>query len=482
MPSVIGVGHASKTGGDPDDWLDEEIDHDAFPDARLGKRFKSLLRDISARMGNPTPFACQDWAATKAAYRFFDNPRIDEGAILSGHFAATRARFGATSGFVHVLHDTTEFSYQRVRPELIGQTKETFVGRDKEGRPQKRTVCGLLMHSSLVVVEGVPLGLGAIKFWTREKFKGVNALRKSVNPTRMPIEEKESYRWLENVRQSTALLGEPRRCVHIADREGDIYELFSEARDIGSHFLIRASVDRMAGEEGGTVAKEMAKTGAAGVHRIEVRDRDGKARVAELQVKHARMTLHPPLGKQNRYPTLELTVIHAYEENPPAGVERLEWKLLTDLPVESFQKAVEKLEWYAQRWKIETFHKILKSGCKAEESKLRTAERLICQLSVYCVVSWRIFWLCMVNRAAPDTPADAVFTATEIHILARLPPRTVSGNGMSAVADCLNAVARLGGYLARRRDPPPGNLVLWRGFKRLVDIHLGFALARNNCG
>jgi len=185
-----------------DDWLDREIDLAVFPDARLGKRFRSLLKDIAERMGNPLPFACQDWAATKAAYRFFDNPRIDESAILSGHFAATRSRFAATSGFVHVLHDTTEFSYQRAHPELIGYTKETFIGRYKEGRPQKRTVCGLLMHSSLVVTsEGVPLGLAAVKFWTRKKFKGTNALAKRVNPTRMPIEEKESYRWIENVRE-----------------------------------------------------------------------------------------------------------------------------------------------------------------------------------------------------------------------------------------------------------------------------------------
>ena len=119
-----------------DDWLDQEIDIGAFPDARLGKRFRSLLKDISDRMGNPIPFACQDWAATKAAYRFFDNPRIDEGAILSGHFAATRFRFGAASGLVRILHDTTEFSYQRAHPELIGQTNETFVGGDKEGDPR----------------------------------------------------------------------------------------------------------------------------------------------------------------------------------------------------------------------------------------------------------------------------------------------------------------------------------------------------------
>ena len=462
-----------------DDWLDREIDIAAFPDTRLGTRFRSLLKSLTERMGNPIPFACQDWAATKAAYRFFDNPRIDEATILSGHFAATRSRFAATSGLVRVLHDTTEFSYHRAHPELIGKTSETFVGRDKKGRPQKRTVCGLLMHSSLVVSpEGVPLGLSAVKFWTRKKFKGTNALNRSVNPTRMPIEGKESYRWIENVRQSTDLLTEPQRCLHIADREGDIYELFSTAKEIDTHFLIRTCVDRMAGEDD-TVAAIMTKTKVVGIHRVKTKDKTRNDCVAELQVKYCRMTIYPPLGKQKRYPSLELMVIHAYEENPPAERERIDWKLLTDLPVENFQEAVEKLDWYGQRWKIETFHKILKSGCKAEEAKLRTAERLICLLSVYCIVSWRIFWLCMVNRADPVAPADLVLCDTEIQILRHLMPAVIKGKDKPAVSACLNAVARLGGYLSRRSDPPPGNMILWRGFKRLIDIHLGFALGKN---
>jgi hypothetical protein len=463
-----------------DDWLDQEIDPAAFPDARLATRFRSLLKDLTDRMGNTIPLACQDWAATKAAYRFFDNSRIDENAILAGHFAATRSRFAATSGFVHVLHDTTEFSYHRAHPELIGKTTTTFVGRDKKGRPQSRTVCGLLMHSSLVVSKGVPLGLSAVKFWTRKKFKGTNALKKVVNATRMPIEEKESYRWVENVRQATALLEEAERCVHIADREGDIYELFSAAMEIGTHFLIRICVDRMAGENGETIAKVLANTQIAGIHRLRTKDKAGNDYEAKLQVKYCRMTVHPPIGKQRRYPSLEVTIIHAYEENLPIGKERREWKLATDLSVNSFHDAVEKLDWYAERRKIETFHKNLKSGCKAEESKLRTAERLTCLLSVFCIVSWRIFWLCMVNRTDPAASADLVFCDTEINVLKYLKPAAMKGKVNLTVADCLNAVARLGGYLSRRGDPPPGNMVLWRGFKRLIDIHLGFGLGKSD--
>ena len=103
------------------------------------------------------------------------------------------------------------------------------------------------MHSSFAVTtKGLPLGLAAIKFWTRKKFKGTNALKKHINPTRMPIEKKESYRWLENLKQSTELLNEPDRCVHIGDRESDIYELFSTAKNAGTHFLVRICVDRLA--------------------------------------------------------------------------------------------------------------------------------------------------------------------------------------------------------------------------------------------
>jgi hypothetical protein len=157
-----------------------------------------------------------------------------------------------------VLHDTTEFTYQRESADAIGITKSINSGRDKAGRLRSHTVCGILMHSSLAVTkEGLPLGLAAVKFWTRKKFKGIAALKKKINLTRVPIEQKESIRWLENVQQSTALLGDPGRCVHIGDRESDIYELFCATREAGAHFLIRTCVDRLAGDGDHTIADEM---------------------------------------------------------------------------------------------------------------------------------------------------------------------------------------------------------------------------------
>lgn len=216
-----------------DAWIQDEISGCRFPDQRLGRRLGRILNGLSNGIGRSLPLACQDWAGTKAAYRFFDNPRVDESSILAGHFESTRSRFKASAGLALVLHDTTELSYHRKEPGAIGKMHKTFVGRrTKEGRPRVLTVCGLLMHSSLVVTrEGLPLGLAAVKFWTRKKFKGTNALKRKINPTRVPIEKKESIRWIENVKQSTELLDDPRRCVHIGDRESDIFELFCAAKE-----------------------------------------------------------------------------------------------------------------------------------------------------------------------------------------------------------------------------------------------------------
>src|SRR6266480_5873512 len=227
-------------------WVDREIAGCEFRDARLGDRFRKLLAQIGSAMGRSIPLVCQDWANTKAAYRFLSNDRVSEADILAGHFQSTRDRTAATDGLVVVLHDTTEFTYQREKSEAIGITKSINSGRDKAGRLRSHTVCGILMHSSLAVTtEGLPLGLAAVKLWTRKKFKGTAALKKKINPTRVPIEKKESVRWLENLRQSIGLLGKPDRCIHVGDRESDIFELYCLTHDLSTHFIVRMQTDRL---------------------------------------------------------------------------------------------------------------------------------------------------------------------------------------------------------------------------------------------
>lgn len=134
------------------------------------------------------------------------------------------------------------------------------------------------------------------------------------------------------MRQSTALLNDPDRCVHIGDRESDIYELFCLAKEMGTHFLARTCVDRLAGDGGHTVRDEMEQSVVRGLHRIEVRNKRGECSTAVLEMRYRRVLVRPPIGKQNGYPDLILTAIHAQEKDAPKGRERIDWKLLTDLP------------------------------------------------------------------------------------------------------------------------------------------------------
>jgi len=134
------------------------------------------------------------------------------------------------------------------------------------------------------------------------------------------------------------------------------------------------------------------------------------------------------------------------------------------------------------RWKIETFHKIMKSGCKAEESKLRTAERLVNLLAVLCILSWRIFWMTMINRTAPDASPTLVFTTLELRLLDALVRDSLTRPHNKTLSAYLTKVAQLGGYLARTNDSPPGNMVMWRGLSRLIDIELGAALSAQLVG
>jgi hypothetical protein len=470
---------ADSCGGQ--DWIEQELAGSRLPDARLEKRLCHLVEQLAQGVGRSIPWACQDWAAAKAAYRFFSNDRVSEEQILAGHFLATRERIGCGDEQFLVVHDTTEFSYKREDMAAVGLVSKGSVRKDAEGRPVYFTTCGINLHSSLAVtLEGLPLGLTAVKFWSRKAFKGPKAKRRAHNA---PIEEKESARWLENLRSSTELLGQPQRSVHVGDQESDIFDLFGVAQQLGTHFLVRTRADRLADGGPETVAEAIGKSPRRGLYRIVVRNRKGEESEAVLEIRYRRMRLQTPKGKKPRYTEQVVTVIEAREQETPPDRDRIDWKLITDLAVNSRREAVEKVQWYALRWKIEVFHKILKSGCRAEQARLRTAPRLVNLLAVFCILSWRVFWLTMTNRIDPGAAPELVFTELELRILDRLVADKPTAHGQQhLLAHYLIKLARLGGYLARNSDPPPGNETIWKGLTRLIDIQLGVLLGAQLVG
>lgn len=198
------------------------------------------------------------------------------------------------------------------------------------------------MHSSLAIASrGVPLGLSAIKFWTRRKFKGTNALKRKINPTRVPIEEKESIRWLDSLRQSMMLLQCPERCVHVGDRESDIYELFCLSRELETSFLVRTCAYRLAGDGKRTISDEMENESIKCSHSVVLRNANGKSHEIMLSVRWKKILVRPPIGKSKQYPDITSFAIHAREENETPGRKPLEWKLLTNIPIDCNDDAIE---------------------------------------------------------------------------------------------------------------------------------------------
>ncbi len=465
-------------------WIDEELSGCKFVDERLGKRLVTLVKQLAENIGSTIPTACQDWSNTKAAYRFLSNSRLSETEVLEGHFQSTKSRYEATSGPVLVLHDTTEMTFKTNQPQDIGYTRKCANKMALRRQKIKRAMCGVLMHSSLAItLEGIPLGFTAKKFWNRDRFKNVKALYRRKNATRIPIEEKESYRWLEGVRNTNQLLGEPERLIHVGDREADIFELFHAAAADNSHFLVRIKVNRRTEDEVTTINDALKAAKIKGKCEVKYRSGDGKDVQATLQVKFEKVTIKPSHGiKSKKYPDMTVTVIHAKEVSEPGvGREAIDWKLITNLPVRTLAEAVEKLEWYALRWKIEVFFKILKSGCKVEDSKLRTAESLCKLIAVYSILAWRVFWMTMMNRASDKLPPQAVLSEQEMKILDMLKPDdpVIRRKDLS---DYILKVAKLGGYLARAHDPPPGNIVMWRGMARLSEIQIGVEIGMKLVG
>jgi hypothetical protein len=446
-------------------WVRREFGAARLGDRRLSERLLHLAGAFFARPQANIPEACGSTAAAKAAYRFFDNERVTMDALLEPHHQATIDRMRRET-LVLVAQDTTSLNYTG-RPDMqgIGPISSALKG------PQ-----GIEMHSALAFrPDGLPLGILDIECWARKP--GEFGKRRQCNAK--PIEEKESFKWLRALRPvSAAARACPgTRVVTLADREADIYEYMLEARTLGTDIVLRAKEKYRSVEGSGALvylAPQLLMRPLAGTIELAVPRRDRQpARHATLSLRFAEIDLKPPQAKPDLAP-IRVWAVLAHEDAPPPGIAALDWMLLTTVPVAGLADAVERIQWYAKRWGIEVFHRVLKSGCQIEERQLGTAERLEACLAIDAVVAWRIHHLTFLGRATPDLPCTAVFEdeqwkAVMVVRTQRAPPETPP-----TLREMLRMVAQLGGFLARTRDGEPGTEVLWRGLQRMDDITMAF--------
>jgi hypothetical protein len=448
-------------------WCVDEFNSVELHDARLNARCTQLAVQLAMEPSLPINQACEDWADAKAAYRFFDNDDVTSQRIQAPHQQRTIERMTAYPR-VLAIQDTTFLNYtQHPKTEGLGP-----IGK----KSQKQRGFGL--HSTLAVSpDGLPLGVLTQAAFTRPDDEPSHRPEEC---RLLPIEQKESYRWLQAFEQTLALAPKGVEVITVCDREADIYEMFAFAQRRKAFLLVRASSNRALLDDEGCkneARKLWPKVEAqpvAGYLTVRITGNGTRPeREATVSVRFAAVTLRPPWRPNGlKLPAIRLNAILVREEHPPADVEEpIEWLLLTNTRVRTFDQAQEVIGWYCCRWQIEVFHKVLKSGCRVEDCRLQTADRLHSFVALMSVIAWRLHWLTYLNRYQPDWPCTVALTTIEwealymrIHKSKRLPDE------VPTIREAVRWIARLGGFLGRKSDGEPGVTAIWRGWQRLQDL------------
>ena len=424
------------------------------------------MTQFGEQPGASIPQACEQWKDIRGAYRFFDNPSIEPAMLLAPHSAATVARMQGQE-VVLAIQDTTTLNYSsHAQTEGLGPISNN---------PDK--TLGLFVHTTLALSgTGQPLGILAVAVQARQA-RDFGRSRDSQRRNRQAVPEKESQRWLESlsVCQQIAPQCPATTLVNIADREGDIYELFAQALSPSAkgqaHLLVRVQHNRQVEAAERLLWPHLASQPVAGLMKVQVPRQAGRpGRLSTLEIRFQEVTVRAPLLKEGK-PSLKLWAVEAREQHPPKGQAPVLWRLLTTLPVATVEQAIEKVSWYARRWQIEVFHKVLKSGCQIERRQLETVARLKRVLMMDMIVAWRVMLLGKVARERPEDCVEQWLLESEWKVLwcymnpGRRPPKRAPG-----IRQAVRWIGRLGGFIGRKSDGEPGPIVLWRGLQRLTDL------------
>lgn len=438
----------------------DELDLSAFSfhDKRLARRFSVLMTSLFRRPSSSIPEACASHAATKAAYRFLSSSHVQTEQLFAGVYQQTINHI-ATRSFVLVAQDTTSLNFTT-------HTNTTGLGHIDPKQSQ-----GLLMHTAFCISpEGLPLGVIAQHLWARDnKTKGQRKTRCHKHTS-----QKESYRWITTESQAEERIPVSTNFLMIADREADIYDYIARTRRPGCQMLIRFTHDRcIADADAQRVCAELETRIIQGVDTIGITDaKTGKSRTVSVSYRWMQTTLLPPRNRKITHTEpVTVWVILVREEQVPDGVDSIEWKLMTTLPISTLDDARECVRWYSYRWLIERFHYVLKSGCHIEKLQLETAERLHRAIALYVIVAWRLLYMTYVARLSPEISSEQFLEQYQWEALYCAVKKTPNPpHRAPSVREAVRMVALLGGFLGRKGDGDPGVKVLWRGLKRLDDI------------
>jgi len=411
-------------GLDAEQWAEQEFGGAQLGDTRLSRRLVASA-DIKAKA--PSRAFCGaaqgDQAAMKGYYRMIeqaDDAALTMATILAPHRQQTARRMMAQKT-VLCLQDGSELNYSNL-------DSCTGLGELKANQTGAKTY-GLNLHSTLAVTSnGLPLGVLKAQCLAPQP-KSADDRRK---PAQIPIEEKKTFVWMEHHRDLVALSRTmpQTRLVDVCDREADFFELFDEQRNNpGVDILIRAKHDRNLKEAPFKLFAAVRQAPIAGhirvpIPKLSARTKKSKQkaraarpkRLADLALRCQTITLPAPEYAADK-PPVTVNLIHAVEENPPANTEAVEWFLLTTVSINGTADIEQCLRWYTLRWRIEDWHRVLKSGCSIDKLMHETAQRLRRAIAINLVIAWRIMLMTLLGRETPGLPAEVLFSDIELRTL-----------------------------------------------------------------
>jgi hypothetical protein len=459
----------------PAQWAQTEFASAQLGDRRLTRRLVQMAGCLAQTPTGTLPQAFPIWRDLKGAYRFLDHLEYGPEEIQQAHRQRALAACRQPGEYL-LIEDTTELDYStHPRTEQLG-----FIGNGR-GR-------GIWLHSTLAVQvegwksddqpEGVAVGLLGQTSWIRTS----QGLRYQNWRQRMS-RRRESDRWAKVVDE----IGRPppgARWIYVADRESDFHEPLQRCRRNGADFIIRGYRDHSLAGADESLFEALAKAPVQGVSRVQLRGRNGEpAREATVSLRSCRVTLKGPWRPQGVQEDVEVNVVEAREMAPPPGVEPLHWILLTSLPCRGLGALKRIVARYALRWWIEQYHKALKSGAGIEESQLERGFRIENLVAVLGVVAVRLVNTQWLARNRPDEPVEPEsFGESALKILSA---KYGAPEGGWTNRSVLIAVARLGGFLARKHDGMPGWQTIWRGWSQLMWMCEGLELLKEKakrCG
>lgn len=456
------------------DWAVTHFGSADLGDLRRNRRLVEVAAALARSPQGTLPGSFGKWADLKAAYRLLWQEEVTYDKIIAPHWDHVRHQCRQPGEYL-LIEDNTQLDFTSHRAAKgLG-----FVG---DGRGQ-----GIMLHSTLALrverwsnnepVVSV-VGLFAQKPWVRDH----RPRRKRESKKQRLKRWRESQLWAESLKD-VPLPPSGTRQTYIADRESDVYEVYDEFRRQGEReYIVRACWPRALDGQNGSVFQAVTNAPVLGRFSLDLRARPGlRARTASLEVRSCTVTLRPPWRPGGRGQPCRTNVVEAREVDPPAGVKPLHWVLLTSWPVETFEQALRVVRAYSCRWLIEEYHKALKTGVGIEASELSTCRRILSLVGILSVVAVRLLDLKFQAVTAGHDPPDPNSVPAEA--LRILDSRYQQPPGGWTNATVLIAIARMGGFLARKGDGNPGWLTIWRGMKELLPMLEGFNLSRTErCG